>query len=121
MATFDYARMRSTAERLIEKFGQRGFIRRKSVAGATSPWNPAAAPKTDYPITFVLTDYSIMERTSTLIERTDKRAYISTKGVEITPNAGDQLVASGTAMSIVNLKPLSPGGLVLFWEAQVRL
>jgi hypothetical protein len=121
MARFDYARLRTTAERLIEKFGQVGALRRKGVAGATSPWNPAAAPESDYPITFVLTNYSIMEKANSLIQRSDRRAYISTKGVSITPSVGDQLVIGATALAIMNISPLSPGDVVMFWEAQVRM
>lgn len=121
MATrFNYSKMKSTAERLIDRFGQGGIIRRKGEAGASSPWNPAAAPETDFPITFVLTDYSMKDKSGSLVQMTDKKAYISTEGVSISPNAGDQLVTENELFSIVSINPLAPGGMTLLWEAQVR-
>ena len=65
-------------------------------------------------------DYSQREREGTLVEINDKRAYISTDGLTIVPQAGDVVVLSGSTYSVVSVSPLNPGGTVVYYEAQLR-
>ncbi len=117
MATFDYARSRATAERLIAKFGTTGAIRRAVTSG------PAYDPEiteTDYPCTLVTLEYDDAKVDGTMIRKTDKLIYVSTAGLGITLAESDKVVAAGEAYAIENLKPLSPAGIVVFWEVQGR-
>lgn len=116
MPKFDYSRSVATANRLIDKFGQAGAIRRTTMGG--DPWEPTPTD-TDYPCTLVVMNFSLHERESTLIGATDKRVYIATEGVEIEPTNSDKIVVDGTAHEIVRISPLNPGGTVVYWEAQV--
>jgi hypothetical protein len=116
MATFDYARSRSTAEQLIAKFGMAGSIRRQTNTG--SSYDPVTID-TDYPCTLVVLEYEDGKIDGTLIRRTDKLIYLSTQGLTITPTEADLIIADQT-FSIANIKPLSPAGLTLFYEIQAR-
>lgn len=130
MAGFNYAKSQATAARLIKKFGQTGAIRRTTMTGG-DPWNPT--PETnDYPCTLVVTEYTLKERESSLVEQNDRKVLISTEGVSIpalpdnpasadAPTVADRLVIGGNVLSIIHVEPLNPGGTVVMWTAQARL
>jgi hypothetical protein len=117
MAGFDYARARATAERLIAKFGTAGAIRRAVTSGPN--YDPEITD-TDYPCTLVTLEYDDAKIDGTLIRKTDKLIYVSTAGLSITLAESDKIVAGGEVYAIENLKPLSPAGIVVFWEVQGR-
>jgi hypothetical protein len=116
MTSFDYARSRATAERLIAKFGMAGAIRRKT---STGPAYDPSFTTTDYLCKLVVLNYEDSKIDGSLIRRTDKMIYLSTEGLSITPTEADSIVAE-TAYQIINIKPLSPAGTVVFWEIQAR-
>ena len=117
MATFDYGRSRAVAERLIAKFGTTGAIRRTVQSGPS--YDPVLTD-TDYPCTLVTLEYDDAKVDGTLIRKTDKMIYVSTAGLAITLAESDKVIAAGEAYAIENLKPLSPAGIVVFWEVQGR-
>lgn len=117
MTTFNYARTRATAERLIERFGQTGALRRTT--SDSDPFNPAQTTA-DHVCTFAVLDYAKRDVDGTLIKQTDQMVYLSTSGLAIAPETTDRLVVGGTALTIVSVKPLSPAGTVVMWELQVR-
>lgn len=117
MAGFDYARSRATAERLIAKFGAVGAIRRSVTSG---PDYDPEITDTDYACTLVTLEYDDAKVDGTLIRKTDKLIYVSTAGLSITLAESDKVVAAGDVYAIENLKPLSPAGIVVFWEVQGR-
>ncbi|WP_313666216.1 hypothetical protein [Shinella sp.] len=117
MASFDYPRIRATAARLIAKFGQTGAIRRTTISG------PAYDPETvitDHACQLAVMQYTDDKIDGTLIMRGDKLVYLSTAGLSIEPSTADKVVIGGEEHAIVNVKPLSPAGLVVFWEVQAR-
>lgn len=119
MAVKDYTATRATAEKMLTKFGGVAAIR------VETPGNgPAYAPGTptteDYACTIVITDYTANERMGTAIEANDKKVLVSTSGLAITPTVSDKLVVASKAYPIVNIKSLSPAGVVVMWEMQVR-
>jgi len=117
MGTFDYARTRATAERLIAKFGQTGAILRTTTGG------PAYDPETvttDHACQLAVMEYTDDKIDGTLIMRGDTLLYLSTAGLSIEPSTADKVVIGGEEHAIVNVKPLSPAGLVVFWEVQAR-
>lgn len=117
MAKFNYARSVTTGNRLIDKFGQTGAIRRTEISG--DPWNPGTSD-TDYPCTLVALDYDQKDVDGTLIKSTDKKVYVATKGLTIQPNTTDKVIIGGDVNTIVEAKPLNPAGTVVYWEFQVR-
>lgn len=117
MATFDYSRARSTAERLIAKFGQAGAIRRVTSSG---PAYDPVQTTTDHACKLVDLDVDEQTIDGTLIMRDDRLVYLSTAGLSIAPELSDKVVIGGVEHAIMNIKPLSPAGVVVFWELQAR-
>lgn len=117
MESFDYGRSRAVAERLIAKFGTTGTIRRAVTSG---PDYDPEITETDYPCTLVTLEYEDRDIDGTLVLSADKKIYVSTKGLSITLEKSDRVIADGKAYAIERLKPLSPAGIVVFWEVQGR-
>ncbi|WP_313609340.1 hypothetical protein [Rhizobium sp.] len=113
MATFDYARARATAERLIAKFGTTGAIRRDVKTGPD--YDPEITPA-DYPCTMVILEIDISKIDGTLIQQGDRMVYVSTKGLTIEVTVSDKLVIVGKEHVIKQCRPLSPAGLTVYYE-----
>ncbi|NSZ73336.1 hypothetical protein G6L74_06210 [Agrobacterium tumefaciens] len=113
MATFDYARSRATAERLIAKFGTTGAIRRTVQSGPS--YDPVLTD-TDYPCTLVILEIDISKVDGTLIQQGDRMVYVSTQGLTIEVTVSDKLVIAGKEHVIKQCRPLSPAGLTVYYE-----
>lgn len=113
MATFDYARARATAERLIAKFGTTGAIRRTVTSGPD--YDPEII-ETDYPCTLVILEIDISKIDGTLIQQGDRMVYVSTKGLTIEVTVSDKLVIAEKEHVIKQCRPLSPAGLTVYYE-----
>jgi hypothetical protein len=121
VTAYDYARAKATADRLIEKFGQLGAIRRTG-AGTGPEYDPTPGATTDYPARFAMLDYEASEIDGTRVLATDKKAILAVGSLTITVALDDKLVeADGTVYKIIPpLKPLSPAGTVVMYEIQCR-
>lgn len=123
MSTFDYARSRDTADRLIARFGQAGTIRRTVVTGGNA-YDPTSgtATTTDHAATLVVTEFSNSEIDGTRVLATDKKVLVAAGGLAITPEPGDKVVeADGTIYDIVPpVMPLKPAGTVVMYQVQCR-
>lgn len=117
MTAFDYSRTRATAARLIKKFGQSVQVRRTIKIGPD--WDPTFTEE-NYSALAAVLDYTDREINGTLILAGDKKVFVSTEGLSITPELSDKLSIGGLVHSIMQVKPLSPAGLVVFWELQCR-
>lgn len=117
MAGFDYTRSRGTAIKLIAKFGQVGAIRRTTVSGPD--YDPVTTDE-DFPCRLVDLDVEESSIDGTLVLRGDRTVYLSTEGLNIDPLRTDCVLISGVPHTIVEVKPLQPGGLVVFWELLAR-
>ncbi len=115
---FDYADMRDVAEELIAEFGMPGAIVRMTQTGGPD-YDPTLEP-IPHPCQLVVMNYEDREVDGALILSTDKKLYVSTAGLSITLERSDKIVADGVAYSIEKLKPLSPAGVIVFWEVQGR-
>lgn len=126
MSKFNYARAQTTASRLIDKFGQSGTLRRMTNTGTS--FDPTQTP-TDYPCTLVDLEYAdtltdgmlskVGDRDGTQIQRGDHKIYMSvTDGIE--PTTSDSLQVDGAWLRIIQVKPLSPAGIDVYFEVQAR-
>ncbi len=119
MTAFNYTRAKATADRLITRFGQPGTLQRMTTGGPA--YNPNAAAPMDYPVVFLVTDYSLAEIDGSRILATDKRVYMAVRSLEIEPSTADQLVGDGAKpFSIVEVKPLQPGATTVLYELRCR-
>ncbi|QND47665.1 hypothetical protein HB780_18485 [Rhizobium lusitanum] len=117
MAGFDYAKTRATAEQLIAKFGQQGQLRRITASGPD--YDPVQTSE-DFACMLVDLDNTQAHIGGTLIQRGGRMVYLSTAGLSIEPTLADRLVIAGVEHAIVDVQPLSPGGIAVFWQLQVR-
>jgi len=119
--SIDYASIRAEAAAVITEAGQPGFLRRTAAGSGTEFWDTGQGVVTNYPVTFVLTNYNARDRDGTLVRVNDQLALISAQGLSIDASDADQLVDSqGKVWEIVNIQPLAPGGVTLLYQAQVR-
>lgn len=114
---FDYVNARATAERLLANFGQAATL--TQIANSGTAYNPTQT-ETDHACTVVILDWKQSDIDGTLVLQGDKKAYISTQGLTATPSKNDRLTVGSEVHEIVNLMPLSPAGLVVMWQAQIR-
>lgn len=121
MATFDYARARQTADRLLTRFGQSATLRQTTVSGGDG-WDPGSGDTvvTDTTITVAVLEYEVGQIDGTVIQNGDRRVFVSAQGVGVTPAPADVLIVGSDQLRIVNVKPLSPASTVVMWECQCR-
>ncbi|MDH7787655.1 hypothetical protein QBD01_003682 [Ochrobactrum sp. 19YEA23] len=117
MAKFNYARSVATANRLIDKFGQTGAIRRTETSG--DPWNPGTSD-TDYPCTLAVLEISLQDVGKdiggTLIKASDKRILVAVGGLPITPTTTDKVITADGIFTITKASTLSPAGIAVFHD-----
>lgn len=113
MATFDYAKSRATAERLIAKFGMAGTIRRSVSSGPS--YDPVITD-VDYACQLVVLEIDLSKVDGTLIQKGDRMVYVSTAGLSIQIVESDKVVIGGKEHAIRQCKPLSPAGLTVYYE-----
>lgn len=114
---FDYARVRATAEKQIYHFGQGATLRR--IVPGSGP-NPGAPTVTDYPCQIVVTNYSQYNVDGTLVKAGDRKVLMSTKGLSVEPQVNDRLIVGIHTYTLVNVDPLSPGGVNVLFTVQAR-
>lgn len=118
MAKFNYARSVQTANRLIDKFGQIGAIRRTETSG--DPWDPGTSD-TDYPCTLVALDYDQKDVDGTVIKAGDCKVYVAVAGLAIVPTTTDHVIIGGKVYTVIQVKPLSPAGTTVYFDLQCRM
>jgi hypothetical protein len=121
MTAFDYTRALATANRLIERYGKLGAVRREGEA--TGPvYDPTPGEPDDHPARFAIVEFEADEIDGTRILSTDKKALVApgTLPIDILPS--DLLVeADETVWNIVPpVGKLRPATTTLLYTLQVR-
>ena len=114
-----YSETAADATGAIREFGQTVTITHLT-AGAYNPATGAVSnTSTVQTGTAVELDYNVSEIDGVLIQRGDKKLLVAVSGITvIEPN--DTCTVGAVVYLIKNVKPLSPGGIVLLYEVQVR-
>jgi hypothetical protein len=117
---FDYAKTAATAARLLLKFGRAVTLTRVT-PGAYDPATgaPGTGTTATHAGTAALFEYQQKDIDGTHIRMGDQRAYIA-PGLAVTPQTGDTLTIGSDVWSVIASRPLSPAGIVVLHEAQVR-
>ena len=112
----NYQRQRNVAHDMIRKYGAPAILRRSGGLGDRGCW-------------VFISDYSPSEKRGQLINETDRRALVSPVGLTDAPDSEqDRLVtldpATGAEAEILRIVSpigkLAPGGIVVYWELQIR-
>ena len=119
MTSFNYARAQATALRRLEKFGQAGSVDR-DVPGSGPVYDPGEPAPTSYACTLAVRKFDNKDIDGTLMKATDKKIYITAKGLAIFPVTKDRLMIGGLSHTIVSVMPLNPAGINVYFEVQAR-
>ena len=96
-----------TADRMINRWGQAGILRRKTG---------------DRPCIVAVSTFSPLERMGQVFNPVDRKAIISAKGLDVPPDQEqDRLVVNGETLKIV--EPPKQNGTadkVIYWSMTVR-
>ncbi len=118
----DYVRARRKAGEALKKHGAKGLLR---VPGVGTPGDEAfrtgsGGTSTDYNIDYIFEEYDERAVDGTTVRQGDRKITFSAEGLGVTVGQDHQVVADGSVFEIVNLMPLSPAGVVVLYQAQVR-
>ena len=115
--TFNYSATAATATRLLQRFGASCVLHRLT-AGAYNPATGAsAATYTDIVTTAAVFAYDQKYIDGTLIKQGDQRAYCAPA---TEPKQGDEFTWQSIKYTVVAGKPVSPAGVPVLFEAQLR-
>lgn len=115
--TFNYARSRATAERLIARFGTTATLRQITNSG--TEWAPTQT-ETDTTITVVDLEREVRDAAGTLTGQSKRTLYVST-AAGVTPEKDDKIVIGGTEHEIAEVRTLAPGGTTVMWEVDLSI
>lgn len=110
--TFDYARSKATAERLIARFGQPATLRQ--IVNIGTEYAPTQIT-TNTTITVVDQNQRVRDAAGVLTSETRRTLLVST-AAGVTPAKAGKVQIGGKWHEVAQVSPLSPGGTVIFWE-----
>lgn len=114
---FNYAATAATATRLLQRFGAAATLKR-ATAGAYNPATGTSAPTVaSLSTTAAVFAYPQKYVDGTLILQGDQQAFCAPG---VTPKQGDVLAWQGIDYQVIAVKPVSPAGVVVLFEAQLR-
>ena len=117
--SFDYTEIAATAHEILAEFGQSVTITHYGESVYDSDTGKATRSETTEAGTAVELEYESRDIDGALILRGDKRLLLSAVGIAA-PVAGDSVTIGGSVYAVMNVKPLSPGGVAVLYEVQAR-
>lgn len=120
MARFNYTKLRNTARRLIDRFGDDATLIKPGTK--TGPdYDPTAGTPSPSGVVLLEVDWTAMYRDATKVEANDKFWMVSTAG--LTPELKDSItypVTDGNTYAIENIVTLKPGPTAMYFIVQAR-
>lgn len=115
--SFNYAATASTAVKLLTRFGAAATLRRTNPASYNPATGTSAPTVTDLATVVAVFAYPQKYVDGTLIKQGDQQALCSPA---VVPAQGDVLAWQGVDYQVVAVKPVSPAGVPVLFEAQLR-
>lgn len=117
MATFDYPATAATATRLLVRFGAAATVRRVT-GSAYDPATGTTTPTyTDNATTAAVFAYDQKYIDGSLILQGDQLAYCAPGTL---PSQGDKFTWQSVDYTVIAVKPVSPAGVPVLYEVQIR-
>lgn len=117
MTAFDYANTAATATRLLQRFGASATIKRTTTGEYDPETGTTPVTVTELATTAAVFAYDQKYIDGTLVLQGDQRAYLAPAQQ---PKQGDRLTWQGKDFEMVAVKPVSPAGVPVLYEAQLR-
>lgn len=115
----NYAKTAQGAQKALKKAGQAMTLTRVSPGVYDPSTGSVVSTGATYTGFGVALNYSSRDVDGTLILQADQRVYLDPL-IGATPQPGDALTVGGEVFTVVNSKPLAPGGVVVLHDIQVR-
>lgn len=117
MTSFNYQNTAATSTRLLQRFGAPAVLKRVTT-GAYDPSTGQNSTTTDeLPTTAAVFAYDQKYIDGTNILQGDQRALLAPYQE---PKQGDKLTWQGVDFEVIAVKPASPAGVPVLFEAQIR-
>jgi hypothetical protein len=122
MSTFDYSRLKATADRLLARFGKSSpMVLLEPGANSGSSFDPVQGPPIPHSTVGVIMGYSQNAQQNPRIEADDRRALVAIGSLAgVVPKTDWLLQVAGKSYRIINIAPLEPGDVTLLWDIQCR-
>jgi hypothetical protein len=117
VTTFNYAATAATATRLLQRFGASATIKRQTTGAYDPSTGTTPVTVTELATTAAVFAYDQKYIDGTLILQGDQRALLAPYQE---PRQGDKLTWQGKDFEIIAVKPTSPAGMPVLFEAQLR-
>lgn len=115
--TFNYPATAATATRILTRFGAACTLKRTSQGAYNPATGTSAVTTTSLPTTAAVFAYPQKYVDGTLILEGDQQAFCAPG---VVPKQGDALTWQGVDYQVVMVKPVSPAGIPVLFEAQIR-
>lgn len=116
--SFDYARSRSTATRLLVGAGQSLTLSKPAVGSYNPATSIASSTVASSVVTGVVMDYGVKEIDGKMVLRGDRKVMVSAGGA--VPAIGDTLTIQSEAHRVIDVRDVAPGGVTILYIVQVR-
>jgi hypothetical protein len=117
MTAFNYPATAATAIRLLQRFGAAATVRHPTGSAYDPDTGTTVPTYADSATTAAVFAYDQKYIDGTLILQGDQQAYCSPS---VAPVQGDQFVWQSTTYTVIAVKPVSPAGVPVLYEAQIR-
>lgn len=115
--TFPYAATAATATRLLQRFGAPATLKRQTTGAYDPVTGQPSVTVTNLATTAAVFAYHQRYIDGTNILQGDQQAYCAPG---VAPKQGDKLAWQGRDLEVIAVKPVSPAGLAVIYEVQVR-
>lgn len=117
MSQFNYSKTAATALSLLQRFGAAATVHRVTEATYDPATGTMTPTETIHATTAAVFAYAQKYIDGTLIKEGDQQAYCA-PGVEV--KQGDGMTWQGKRYTVVSVKPVSPAGVPVLYEVQIR-
>ncbi len=119
MATpFDYIESRDDADELIQDFGQAVAVRRTTNSG--TQWAPTQATA-DHSTYAARVEFTFRQLQGGNVQASDQRWLVAAGPLgSVVPSPTDKLVVNSVPVEIIRADAISPAGVAVMYDCQVR-
>ncbi len=115
-----YTDMQATTAELLAEFGAPVVLNHADNGDYDVDSGAPVTKTTTSTGTAVRIEYELKDIDGTQIRHGDVRLLIAAQNFPL-PDTGDDVVFDGIIYSVVSTKPLSPAGIVMFYDTQARI